>query len=88
MIAIFWIYKHEERLEKDDFDSLLERVENAGSGVDIKLGQCLKRLYFIDQSVASRILKSRELEDDETLVLARQQIVCRARWIWSKIFAV
>jgi DGQHR domain-containing protein len=81
LIALLWQYRTVEGLGKKDFDKLIERVELAEGGLDLKLSQCLSRMFTGDQSVGARILTSRDQKPDQDE--QRDQIVRRARWLWN-----
>lgn len=82
LIGLFWLYREHEGLSDDDFDDLMERAEEATTGIDLKLKQCLNRMWSSHQSIAGRILNSREqdVEDDD----ARwQEVYGRTAWLWN-----
>jgi DGQHR domain-containing protein len=84
LIGLFWIYRTHENLGEDDFDALMDRAEEATQGIDLKLQQCLGRMWSGSYSIASRILNSRDQDDtDEDLLW--QEIHGRASWLWSLI---
>ena len=79
LIALFGIYTQSE----EDHYALVERVEYADSGLDLKLLQCLNRLSINTGSVAEKILLSRDQEDDTELKW--REIYGRSRWLWDLI---
>lgn len=79
LIALLWLYRTIDGVSS--FKDLVDRVERADGGMDLKLRQCLGRLQDGDNSVAARILKARD-EDDSPEDKARE-VLGRAEWLWS-----
>lgn len=82
LIGLFWLYREYEELDEDGFDGLLERADEATSGMDLKLKQCFNRMWSKEYSIAGRILNSRdeEVQDDG---VRREEIRGRAAWLWN-----
>ena len=59
LIGLFWSYRSVEGLKAGDFELLMNRADNASEGLDLKLSQCLQRMYVGESSIAGRIMKSR-----------------------------
>ena len=86
LIGLFWKYHTTEGLRRADFESLMDRAHNAASGVDLKLNQCLGRMYVGGASIAARIMRSHdrdETDEDANWGLIRK----RAAWLWEAITA-
>ena len=83
LAAMFWLYK--ENLEEDeaDFSLLMSRADDATSGIDLRLQQCLNRMWAGEQSIAARILRSRDREESDENKWA--EIEYRAAWLWDVI---
>src|SRR5262249_51639313 len=84
LIGIFWLYHETEELDEDDFDELMERAEQANSGLELKLKQSMERMSVRPQSIAKRILSSRDQDADDEEALKRE-IWGRASWLWRVI---
>ena len=84
LIGLFWSYRSVEGLKSGDFKSLMDRADNAAEGLDLKLSQCLGRMYSGESSIAGRINKSRGL--DPTDNDANWEVIEeRAAWLWAAI---
>ena len=82
--GIFWIYHKVEGLGRRDFDALIDRADSADSGLDLKLSQCLGRLHLPDQSIALRILRSRN-EPESTDEMKWDVMKPRVAWLWDTL---
>jgi hypothetical protein len=66
------------------FQELIERCQEATTGLDLKVAQCLNRMQAADQSIAAKILKARENSSaDEDA--RRVEIEERAAWLWAVV---
>ena len=84
LIGLFWSYRSVEGLKSGDFESLMDRANNAREGLDLKLCQCLQRIYSGESTIGGRIMKSRGLDaadnDANWKVIEK-----RAAWLWAAI---
>ena len=84
LIGLFWSYRSVDGLKSGDFESLMDRADNASEGLDLKLFQCLQRMYSGESSIGGRIMKSRGLDaadnDANWKVIEK-----RAAWLWAAI---
>ena len=79
LTALLWMYRRNGRFT--DVEELFEYADRATSGVDLKLQQCLGRLYKNERSVAGRILSSSDEEFDKER--GRELILLRAQSLWE-----
>jgi DGQHR domain-containing protein len=85
LAGLFWLYRENEGLREDDYDRIMKRADDADGGLDLKLTQCLGRLWTSNtSSVAARILISRE-EDARKTDPRWREIDIRAKWLWQVI---
>ncbi len=86
LVGHFWIYHKIEGLGQGDFEKLMERAETAESGLDLKLDQCLNRLFVPEQSIGARICKMRgdsaDAQDDDKKWAVMKP---RVAWLWNSL---
>ena len=84
LIALFWQCRKVQNLTRTDFDSLMDRSDNASSGFDLKLCQCVGRTWNSETSIAARILKSQE-QDFRDTGKCWEVVRSRINWLWRAV---
>jgi len=84
LIALFYRYQRDAGWGDGDFEVLMERADNARTGIDLKLFQCLSRMWEGDTTIAGRILKSRDLDVQDS-DKRWEEVRGRARWLWVRL---
>ncbi|MCA8914670.1 MAG: hypothetical protein KDB90_04590 [Planctomycetes bacterium] len=79
LVALLWLYLHKEGVES--FAELVDRMDEAEGGLDLKMQQCINRLSSGEGSVAMRILRGTQRDEDEDA--ARREALGRAEWLWD-----
>ena len=68
----------------EEFDRIMERIEEPQGGLDRKLQECFGRLSNTNNnSVAKRVLAGRD--NEVTVDNAREVVTPRLRWIWDQL---
>lgn len=82
LIGILWLFLKVRRTSYEDGLKLLDEAWDATTGLEGRLGNCLKRMNNAT-GIAQRILASRDDEDADDEEKRKPEIVNRAIWVWK-----